>query len=154
MRLDDRITIERLQQTNEDEPPRSQILVDGVPTGKLVAGAVLEGAVQWGSFRVLFTTDDVPFEDQLTIVLLDRDLRELDSARIGAPYATGTFSELTLIEPDTIRFRFIGDTLWTVRLLSRPQLRVPFVSEPPGVHRRFGFSRHFVVSGNPKPERS
>src|SRR5690606_40531841 len=100
MRLDDRITIERLPRSHEDEPPKSQILVDGVPTGKHVAGAVLEGAVQWNSFRVLFTTDDVPFEDQLTIVLLDRDLQELDSARIGGPYSTGTFSSLPLIQPD------------------------------------------------------
>ena len=57
-------------------------------------------------------------------------------------------------EPDTLRFRFIGDTDWSVQVLPEPGFRVPLLSEPTGVSRPLGFSRHFVVRGQPQPERA
>jgi hypothetical protein len=152
MRIAAELTTRRIHGTGEGEVPSSEVLVDGTPTGKRVSGAVLEAAVQWEDRYLLFMTDDAPFEEVLGIHLLDDQHSVLDSAFIGGPYSTGSFSSLELREPNTIRFRFIGDTTWDVELLSRPRLRIPFISEPPGVWRPLRLTRHFIVRGNPRPQ--
>lgn len=134
------------------EAPASEILFNGVPTNKLVPGVILEGAVQWNSFHLMFMTDDTPFEEILRVLFLDERWNVVDSACIGGPYSTGSFSSLDLSEMNTVRFRFIGDTMWSVELLPRPSFRMPFLSEPFGVWRPLGFSRHFIVRGKPRPE--
>ena len=124
-----------------------------MPTGKLVEGAILEAAAEWQGLRLLFTSDDSPFEDFLHIHLLDSDLVLLDSATIGGMYSTGSFSLLESPEPDTLWFCFIGETEWSVQVLPKPSFRLPLISEPTGVSRALGFKRHFIVRGRPKPER-
>lgn len=144
----------------EGEVPMSDILLDGSPTGTCVAGALLEAAVQWNNFYVLFMTYDRSYGETLHIYLLNDRFKLLDSATLfvfpGIPYSTGTFSDLTLIEPNRIHFRFFNIT--SVELLRRPGLRmptfpgsrrpvfpVPFFSEVFYVNRSFGFFRHFIV---------
>jgi len=152
MRIASELTTRLVHEAGEVERPTSEFFLHGKSTGKIISGAVLEAAVQWEDRYLLFMTDDVPFEDMLSIHLLDAQLNMLDSALIGSPYSTGSFSSLELSEPNTVRFRFIGDTLWSIELLSRPGFRVPFISEPLGVYRPFGFSRQFIVRGNPRPQ--
>ncbi|MFY3385807.1 hypothetical protein [Paracidovorax sp. MALMAid1276] len=137
----------------DDAPPQSHIVRNGQPTGRQVLGAVLELAAQWQSFYLLLTTDDTPFEELLHIHLLGADLRLLDSATLGGIYATGSFSPLDSTAPDTLRFRFIGGTDWSVQVLPEAGFRMPLLSEPPGVSRPLGFTRHFIVRGQPQPER-
>jgi hypothetical protein len=136
----------------EDQAPTSDIWLNGQPTQVQVPGAVLEAAVQWQDKTLLLVTDDVPYEEALRIMLLDADLTMMDVAELGAPYSTGSFSELLLLPPDALSFRFIGDTTWTVTLLPQPGFRLPWVTEPRGVSRPFGFQRHFVVDGQPLPQ--
>ena len=88
----------------------------------------------------------------LSIHLLDGRLDLLDSATLGAPYSTGSFSDLDIEASSTVRFRFIGDTTWSVEVLPHPVFRLPFVPDAPGVRRRAGFARHFIVRGNPQPQ--
>jgi hypothetical protein len=152
MRIVRELTTKLVHRADEGEIPTSEVLVNGTSTDKLISGAVLEAAVQWENCYLLFMTDDVPFEEMLSIHLLDDQLNILDSALIGSPYSSGSFSSLELSEPNTVRFHFIGDTTWSLELLSRPGFRVPFISEPPGVKRPLGFSRHFIVRGNPRPQ--
>ncbi|MDR0775624.1 MAG: hypothetical protein LBE81_03175 [Azonexus sp.] len=152
MRIASELTTKPVHGVGEDEVPTSEVLIHGTPTGKLVSGKILEAAVQWENRYLLFMTDDVPFEEMLSIHLLDAQMNALDSARIGCLYSTGTFTSLLLSEPNTVQFRFIGDTFWSIELLSRPRFRVPFISEPSGVWRSLGFSRHFIVHGNPRPQ--
>jgi hypothetical protein len=132
--------------------PACQILRGAEPTGAVVAGAVLEAACEWQGFILLLTTDDVPSEEFLHIHLLGPGLQRVDSAMLGAMYSTGSFSRLPSPEPDTLRFRFIGDTDWSVQILPEPRFRPLLWSEPTGVSRPLGFSRHFVVRGNPGRE--
>lgn len=153
MHIATHLSLTRLPAQAEDETPRSELRSDGQPTGCILAGAVLEAAVQWHDQHLLFITDDVPYEEALRIVLIGPNLAVLDTAELGAAYATGSFTDLALLPPDTVRFRFIGDTDWTVRLLAQDQFRLPWVSEPRGVSRPLGFSRRFVVDGQPQPER-
>ena len=39
----------------------SELLQDGKRTGIVVTGAVLEAAVEWQNYRIVFVTDDIPF---------------------------------------------------------------------------------------------
>lgn len=153
MRITHQLSLARLPQHDEAEEPRSELLVDGQPSGRVLPGAVLEAAVQWHDQHLLFITDDVPYEEALRIVLIDASLRTVDAAELGAAYSTGSFTDLALLPPDTVSFRFIGGTTWTVQLLGKDQFRLPWVSEPRGVSRRLGFSRRFIVGGDPQPER-
>lgn len=134
--------------------PQSEITVAGVPTGKIIAGAILRAALRWGEFVLLFLTDDVPFEDTLRMYLLDQDLTVVDSARMGAMYSTGIFSDLDLTEPDTVRFQFFDGVLWTLTLLSKAEFAIPIISEPTSVSRPFKFSRRMRLTGKPLPKTS
>ncbi|WP_144635579.1 hypothetical protein [Bordetella genomosp. 13] len=137
---------------SQDQVRQSRVVIDGKVTQAVVDGVVLEAALQWRQGYLVFATDDIPFEEMLRITLLDADLRVVDSARIGGMYTTGVFSSMKLEGADTVRFRFLGGTDWRVKILPAPGFRVPFLSEPRGVARPLGFSRRFVVTGNPQPE--
>jgi hypothetical protein len=153
MLLTKSLSLARQPQETEDDQRFSELLLNGRPSGHILKGAVLEAAVQWHGHHLLFLTDDVPYEEALRIVLLNERWQVVDEAELGAAYSTGSFSDLTLLLPDMVRFRFIGGTDWTVRLLTQKQFRIPWVSEPRGVSRRFGFNRRFAVDGRPQPER-
>lgn len=148
------LSVTRVAGGADDAPPLCEIVRNGQATGRNVEGALLESAARWQSFYLLFTTDDTPFEELLHIHLLDADLSLLDSATLGGIYSTGSFSLLESSDPDTLRFRFIGDTDWSVQVLPAPGFRAPLLSEPAGVSRPWGFSRHFIVRGQPQPDRS
>jgi hypothetical protein len=137
-----------------DAAPMSEIVVAGVPTGIIVAGAVFEAALRWKEYVLLFLTDDVPFEDTLNIYLLDANLNGVDSARMYSIYSTGVFSDLDLTQPDTVRFRFFGGIVWTLKLYPEKKFALPVVSNPRGVHRPFTFFHIFRIFGHPLPETS
>jgi hypothetical protein len=153
MRMAAELTTKPTRAIGEYDVPESEIWFSGRPTGKRVPGAVLEAAVRVGGDYLLFMTDDVPFEEFLRIILVDENLNVKDSARIGSMYSTGAFSDLEMLEPHSVRFQFIGGTPWTVRVLDRPQFRVPLFGDAPGVSRPIGLTRHFTVHGNPQPQR-
>jgi hypothetical protein len=109
----------------------------------------LESALQYDAGYLIFLTDDIPDEDSLNIHLVDCTGAPRDRARIGSPYSTGRFRNLEIQSPDKVKFRFLGDTVWTLRILQKPALRIPFLSESVCVHRPSGFQRRFSITGNP-----
>jgi len=149
MNIHESLTLKRIPHESDEQAPQSEIWLNGQATHQQVPGAVLEAAVQWHDKTLLLVTDDVPYEEALRIMLLDKDMTMLDAAELGAPYSTGAFKNLLLMPPDALSFRFIGDTTWTVTLLAQPGFRLPWFTEPRGVSRPFGFQRHFVVDGQP-----
>ena len=112
IRVADQITLKLVTEGSDDSSPTSELVLNSIPSGRHIQGATLEAAVEWNSYYLLFTTDDVPHEEMLRIVLLDQNLNVLDTALIGSPYSTGSFSSLELFEPDTVKFRFIGGSPW------------------------------------------
>jgi hypothetical protein len=133
--------------------PRSEIMIDGRPTGKVLDGAILEMAVQCDGFRLAFLTDDILHEETLRIYLLDANLNVIDWARLGAMYATGAFSLTALRPPNRICFHFFGGAEWTLEWRSQPAFAVPIVSDPRGVRRPWRWWRRLRISGRPEPER-
>lgn len=140
----------RLASSGTDaKPASSELLLHGRPTGLLVTGAVLEGAVEWQGYRIAFFTNDVPFEDMLHIYMFSAGMALIDAAVLGAMYSTGTFAGLRMRQPNVLTFRFFGDTAWRLVLLAKREFALPFVSDPAGVTRQFKFSRHFRIEGEP-----
>ncbi len=52
------LTIRRVDAGGEQDIPRSELLIDGVPRGKFVSGAVLEAALESDGRHLVFMTDD------------------------------------------------------------------------------------------------
>lgn len=125
--------------------PCSEVLIAGRKSGTVVSGRVLEAALRCAGTWLLFVSDDVPSEDMLSIYLLDDGGRMLDSARIGGPYTTGSFSGLRLDPPSTVHFRFIDDAGWSVRVLENGQFSVPWWPDARGVWRGAQLLRRFEV---------
>ena len=146
------LTIRAIECSTELAIPSSEIIINQSATGDVISGAVLEAAVSWNDFYLLFLTDDIPQEDTLSIHFLDKELKLLDSATIGAMYSTGSFTSLQLIKPNTLTFRFIGDTDWKIKLFDKPTLTLPFLSDPKCVKRKLALSNYFKVQGSPIPE--
>lgn len=129
-----------------NEETVSDIIVAGAPTKFSLRAATLEAAVDTGNEFLLFTTDDTPFEEILGVHLLARSGAPIETLWIGGPYATGAFSSLRICAPDAVSFRFIEDSNWIIRVLPVQGLRIPFLSDPRGVWRKFGIFRRLVVS--------
>ncbi|MGY4828976.1 hypothetical protein ACVNIS_10400 [Sphaerotilaceae bacterium SBD11-9] len=128
---------------------RSEVVLQGRPSGTEVSGRVLEAALNVDRRWLLFVTDDVPDEEMLSIHLLDSEGRLLDSATLGGPYSTGNFKNLQLQQPATARFRFIDGAEWSVHVLPAPRLSLPWWPDAKGVWRGKALRRHFVVSRQP-----
>ena len=135
-----------------EDTPHCEVMLNRQPTGKVIDGAMLEAAIRWHDLLLVFVTDNLMHEEILRIYLLDASLNILDSAQLGWMYATGVFSLQALCPPNTVRFRFFGDTDWTLELFNEEVFAIPFFHEPRGVSRPFRFHRRFQISGNPKPE--
>jgi hypothetical protein len=68
MRIADQVTLKLVTEGSDDSSPRSELVLNSIPTGTHIQGATLEAAVEWNSYYLLFTTDDVPYEEMLRIV--------------------------------------------------------------------------------------
>ncbi|MGV7210122.1 hypothetical protein ACLB1G_19965 [Oxalobacteraceae bacterium A2-2] len=134
-----------------DKAPTSEIVITGIPSGTIVDGAVLEAALKWNDYVLLFLSDDCPFEETLNIYLLDTNLQVADLARMYHIYTAAAFSDLDLSLPDTVRFRFFGETVWTLTLFADKKFMLPIVSAPTGVHRPFSFFHRFQLAPQPLP---
>jgi hypothetical protein len=141
------VDIWSLKRTDDDEDgARSLLYRDGVPTGTIVPGCVLEAQFSAASSTCLFITHDIPYEERLDIVLLTEPAAIIDRASLWGAFTTGNFRDARVAESDGVTFNFFGGHRWRVRLLPRSSFRLPMPGwEPPGVHRPFGFNRRFIV---------
>ena len=127
--------------------------VDGNSTGITVPGKVLEAAVKVDARRyLLFVTDDVIFEEMLTILLLDISQGVVEELTLGGAYTSGHFGDLEVM-PHSASFSFIGDTTWTVKVSTSPTFKLPF-SDPRGVSRPVALRKYIDISANPAPAKA
>ncbi len=129
--------VERSAQ-NRFSQARSEVYFEGNPSDIVVQGKELEAAFRVDDDRYLiFTTDDVLFEESLTITLISRESGIIEIAHLGGEYVSGTF-ENAFSEDDSVHFQFINKVIWTVKISTAPHWRVPFLSDPRGVKRSCG----------------
>lgn len=149
MRQVDTITLAKVREATDLSQAQSDVVLSGNSTGITVPGQELEAAVQVNEQRyILFVTDDVIFEESLTIILLDIHDGVKEIVRLGNQYSMGSFEDLT-VTADSISFRFIGDYLWTIKTADSPHLRLPFVSDPKGVKREASLKKYMTISATP-----
>jgi len=149
MNFTDAITLKIIHDDTEFTPAKSEILFNCAPTGRIIEGKVLEKAVALETGFLLFMTDDIPEEEFLTLLLCDKNFTVLDKATLGATMSTGDLREVEL-KGDEVHFRFIGDTLWRLRPLGQPSLRLPLITDPRGVSRPLGLRQYFTLQADPK----
>jgi hypothetical protein len=103
----------------------SPLLAGGDVVGQ-VAGRRIEAQFTDGRHHLLFVTWDSPYEEELTILLLDERLRIRDRRRLGAAWQPGILSDLDC-RAASIRFRFPRDQAQEVSIRSTllgPRLRL------------------------------
>jgi len=131
---------------------QSDVVLHGRNTGIIVPGQILEAAVQVNEQRyLLFLTDDVIFEESLTIALIDIRDGVKEIVRLGNEYSSGSFENLT-VTGDSVSFSFISDYIWTLKALETPRLPLPFFQDPQGVKRMSGLKKYIMISAAPVSE--
>jgi len=123
-----------------------ELMIYGKSTGQRLDGYYLDAALECNVGYLIFLTHDCPFEETLSIYLVDHVGILQDSAHICALYTIGIFSNLKIQQPDKVFFEFFAEGIFTVQILPDSGLRIPFFSEPRGVYRPFGFKRRFIVA--------
>lgn len=129
----------------------SEVVIDNIPTGITIKGQVIEASVKVDNDRyILFTTDDVIFEEFLTVTLISLSQGIVESLQVGNEYSSGSFEALS-VNHKTIEFNFIGGSVWTIKVNDTPKLRVPFFSDPRGVRRSSGLKAYLAIDAKPSP---
>lgn len=147
------LSLSEVNKATDTAQARSEVLIDGRLTGITIPGKVLEAAIKVDARRyLLFVTDDVIFEEMLTILLLDLSQGLVEELTIGGAYTSGHFEDLK-VSPRSASFSFIGDTTWTVKVSKSPTLKLPF-SDPRGVSRPAGLRKYIDISANLAPARA
>ncbi|MFN2096390.1 hypothetical protein ACKVM9_004181 [Pantoea agglomerans] len=127
----------------------SEVIVGDKPTGITIDGQVLEAAVKVDSDRyILFTTDDVIFDESLTVTLISLSQGKLESLQIGNEYSSGSLEQLS-VHDEYIRFNFIGHSVWVIKVNGSPKLRLPFVSDTHGVKHSSGLKTYLSIDAKP-----
>ena len=151
MQIVNDVSLVEVQHATDREQAKSEVevLLSGSSTGIIIPGKILEAAVRVTDNRyVLFVTDDVLYEESLTIVLIDSSLGIQEIVTIGNEYNSGTFEQLHISDL-SLQFRFIGDYIWGLTLEDSPKFQLPFFSDPKGVSRSKAFTRFMNISALP-----
>ena len=100
--------------------PYSSLVISGIATPIKLPGIVLEASLELddGSF-LLFTTDDVVFEESLHIIHLDPHIGIIDQMTLVTPYATGVF-KVESMQQQNITFEFFSQKLWQLTIATHP----------------------------------
>lgn len=146
------ISLVMVREATDVSQAQSDVVLNGRSTGIIVPGQVLEAAIQVNEQRfILFLTDDIIFEESLTIALIDVHDGLKEIVHLGNEYSTGTFADLQVTD-DSVDFRFIGDYIWILKVSDSPRLRLPFVSDPKGVKRTSGLKKYITITAAPSSE--
>lgn len=144
--------VENVRQT-EFSQASSEVYFENKSTGVLVPGKILEAAFHIDNDRYLiFTTDDVLFEESLTITLVSLNKGIIEVVHLGGEYTSGTF-ENAKADEDSVHFQFIDDVRWTIKVAESARFRIPFLADPKGVKRSSGLKTHMAFLTTPVPEK-
>lgn len=122
---------------DEAAPPRSELLMNGRATGISLPGVVLEAQFQCGDSYLVFTTENIPYEEALHITLLGPDLRTLDHVELSHQFASGALTDVQIGGETQVRFSFFGGDLWELTVLGAPR-RLARGEAPVGVKGHLG----------------
>lgn len=123
-----------------------QMTLDGA---RIEAAYHLRAGVDPIDGYLLFTSDDVLYEDVLTITLTDGDLRPLDGARIGAPYDSAVWQGSRIAGPGQVEFSLDRGGDWRLTVLAAPEWRLPLPGTDGWLWRGMRMRRWFRLTARP-----
>ena len=77
---------------------------------------------------LIFTTDEVVFEESLNIYIKKKKKGVLDKLWIGQPYNTDTFNGVQIINDHSLTFNFLYLKDWKLTIYDEPKLRLSIYS--------------------------
>ena len=90
---------------------------------------MLEQAIWVEAKRYLiFTTDDVIFEESLNLYFIELGKGILDRLWIAQPYNTDTFNGVTILDDTSLSFSFLYLRDWKLTIYRQPRLRFSILS--------------------------
>lgn len=91
------------------EPPRSEVLWDGRPTGCLIHGRALEGAFEVGGFALVLATEGTPYEEALFVSLLGpKGAALVEERTLAIPYQPGVVRDVRVVSERALELSFFG----------------------------------------------
>jgi hypothetical protein len=132
------------------------IYFDNMDTGLIITGVIIEKQIFYRKNFILFIIYDCPYEEQLDIIVLNKNFEILDKATVAWVLAGGFFENIFVDGPNSLVFDFIGNKPWRVEFFDRPRFLMPCFSEPTGVWRSLRRRHWFRISHplhDPRPPR-
>lgn len=149
MRLIYDVSLIQIQNETDISQAKSELLFNKKKTGLIVPGKILEAAIEVDTRRfILFITDDVLYEESLTVVLCNINFGIEEIITIGSEYNSGTFCELK-VDNDTASFRFIDNVIWHIAIREKPGFKIPLFGDPKGVTRSHRLKKIMTVTTSP-----
>jgi hypothetical protein len=113
-------------------PVRSELTLDGAPTGRRVPGIQLLAQYSFGDRFLLLLDEDCPYEGYLYILLLGPSLATIEQRELGLVWgAPGFVADLGVDAPNALEFTFFGNDRWRLAVLAAPRLIWADWNRPP-----------------------
>ena len=128
MKFVNNIQLNIIQEISEYKQTLCEMVIDHKPSNILIRGKILERAVSVDENRyVIFTTDEVIFEESLNIYLIELGKGVVDQLFIGQAYQTDIFSGLKIADASSLSFSFLGS--WTLEVYAKAKFGIGINSE-------------------------
>ncbi|CAI3954891.1 unnamed protein product [Commensalibacter communis] len=101
----------------------------------IIGGIVLEACIRIYEYYLVFATYDCPFEEGLTVSLLDKNGRLLETKDIFVAYYTDVFLGLNLYPPNIMTFDFLYKGLWRIEVFP-PTEKADTLKDPISIWKR------------------
>jgi len=89
----------------------SKLYFDKCPCHINISGIILEKQYRLNTgFKLIFTSDDCPYEETLHITLLSKEHTVVDALDLGMAYHSAIFDNIALLSENTLEFNFFSDT--------------------------------------------
>ena len=93
----------------ESWPQTTELIKDGVPTGKRIPGYIIEAQYAHTHGFVLVTSWDCPYEEALSFLLLSHECDLLFEKTIGGAYSSVGMEGHEPVDKDAVMFHCDGD---------------------------------------------
>lgn len=123
------IALSIVEPIDPDQETWCEVLFKQKKTDIFIRGKVMEEALYIAENRYLiFSTDEVIFEESLNIYLIEIGRGVLDKRWIGQPYTTDCFSGVNIIDHQTLSFSFLYLRDWKLSVYPKARLKLSISS--------------------------
>ncbi len=114
----------QIKKTREEYDEAPKILIEHLKSEIQIEipGKILEAQYRVGENFLIFVTEGNPFEEALYLYYFNKTLEIIDSLELSAMYTGGMLKNLSVTNPDVIKFSFFeSQEEWTLKILANPR---------------------------------